>query len=173
MLWLFPVIEILTFHLAATCQTNWLVGNLCFSAQTSFSRSRKRTWTSSWPPSLNPSQTSPCRQRRAWRSPCPRANPTGRSRSPRWAPAQSQRVRVTNSILAVRRWEEKPLRMIWGIKWDTFSVNADVLRLHGFKLIRVSLVAEPAAARQAGCLRLWYWTAAESFSLMPNRKLNP
>lgn len=97
MLWLFLVIAILTLRLAATCQTSRLIRHLCFSSQTSFSRSRKRTWTSSCPPSLNPSQISQCRQRKAWRSRCPRANPTGPSRSRPWVPAPSQRVRQSPS----------------------------------------------------------------------------
>lgn len=60
--------------------------------QTSYSRSRKLTWTNSCRPSLNPSQMSPCRRRRAWKSPCPRESPTGPSRSHPWGPVRSQRV---------------------------------------------------------------------------------
>lgn len=65
---------------------------VCPVLQTSSSRSRKPTWTSSCRPSPNRSWTSPCRRRRAWRSPCPRANRTGPSRSRPWVPARSQRV---------------------------------------------------------------------------------
>lgn len=62
------------------------------SPQTSCSRSKKQTWTSSCHPSLNLSQTSQCCRRRAWRFPPPRANHTGPSRSPHWGPVQSRRV---------------------------------------------------------------------------------
>lgn len=53
-----------------------------------------------------------------------------------------------------------------------FCVNADVLRIHGFKLICVSLVAEPSAARQDASgfgtelqLKAFHWCQTENWIL--------
>lgn len=90
--------------------------------QMSFSRSRRLTWISSCHPSPNRSRTWPCRcQRRAWKSPCLRANPTGLSRSRPWDPAQSQRVRskdtasssVTSNTVALLRTIALSERSSW------------------------------------------------------------
>lgn len=50
-----------------------------------------------------------------------------------------------------------------------FCVNADVLRIHGFRLICVSLVAEPSAARQDASgfgselqLKAFHWCQTEN-----------
>lgn len=96
--------ETLILHIAAMFQADrcWhkpgrLMVCLCFFfapffSQTSFSRSRKPTWTSSCRLSPSHSRTSPCRRRRAWKSSCPRENPTGPSRSHPWGLVQSRRV---------------------------------------------------------------------------------
>lgn len=105
--------ETLILHIAAMSQVSRcehmlqcliIIGSLF---QTSYSRSRKLTWTSSCRLSLNHSQMSPCRQRRAWKSPCPRANPTGPSRSHPWGPVRSQRVSSSSLWHSHRQHRER------------------------------------------------------------------
>lgn len=83
---------------------------ICPFLQMSYSRSRKLTWTSSCRLSLNHNQMSPCRQRRAWKTPCPRANPTAPSRSHPWGPVRSQRV----SSSSLRHSHKQHHEQHWG-----------------------------------------------------------